>query len=83
MMQPTKDRPRFDAPGALDVPPNGILFSSIESDALNHALITEFRTGLKEHGWTEGLNFKLEFPASSKGKRSGECPGAPVGRQEK
>jgi putative tryptophan/tyrosine transport system substrate-binding protein len=39
----------------------GILFSSTESDALNHALITAFRTGLKEHGWTEGLNFKLEF----------------------
>jgi putative tryptophan/tyrosine transport system substrate-binding protein len=39
----------------------GILFSSTESDALNHALITAFRTGLKEHGWTEGLNFKLEL----------------------
>jgi ABC-type uncharacterized transport system substrate-binding protein len=39
----------------------GILFSSTERDALTHALITAFRTGLKEHGWTEGLNFKLEF----------------------
>jgi len=39
----------------------GILFPSTEGDALNHALISAFRTGLKEHGWTEGLNFKLEF----------------------
>jgi putative tryptophan/tyrosine transport system substrate-binding protein len=39
----------------------GILLSSTESDALTHALINAFRTGLKEHGWTEGLNFKLEF----------------------
>jgi hypothetical protein len=39
----------------------GILLSSTENDALTHALINAFRTGLKEHGWTEGLNFKLEF----------------------
>jgi hypothetical protein len=45
----------------------GILFSSTESDALNHALITAFRTGLKEHGWTEGLNFKLEFQYAGEG----------------
>jgi putative tryptophan/tyrosine transport system substrate-binding protein len=39
----------------------GILLSSTESDALTHALINSFRTGFREHGWTEGLNFKLEF----------------------
>ena len=32
----------------------GILISTTETDALNQARIAAFRTGLKQHGWTEG-----------------------------
>jgi putative ABC transport system substrate-binding protein len=39
----------------------GMLMFSTESDALNNALIAAFRTGLKERGWTEDRNVKLEF----------------------
>lgn len=38
----------------------GLLMTSTESDPLNQARIAMFLAGLKELGWTENQNFKLE-----------------------
>jgi len=39
----------------------GLLMTSTENDPLNQARIALFLAGLKERGWTENQNFKLEL----------------------